>query len=199
MKAPFKPRPQPLKNEAPRTNIRSFSIRANVRGAESPEALAKGGKKTIPRHKSPHVAEVSAGGIVVKKGPQGFVFALMKDSYDKWSFPKGRVEKGEELADAAARETMEELGLERIHLVEYLGKIDIWFKDRFEKKGALVHKDIHYFLFEAPEDAEIHPVPSEHTYETRWVLASEVLDQSSYRDVWPIIHLALEKVKKWER
>lgn len=157
-------------------------------------------KPTLPQRRRPsHVSEISAGGIVVKRGVEGFVFALMKDSYNQWSFPKGRVEKGEELADAAARETMEELGLERIQLVEYLGKIDIWFKDRFEKKGALVHKDIHYFLFEAPEDAQIHPVPSEHTYETRWVPAQDVLKESSYVDVRPIIHLALEKVKTWER
>ena len=66
----------------------------------------------------------------------------MMDSYGKWAFPKGHVEPGETFEEAAARETLEELGLEQIRLLEYLGKIDIWFRDRFEKERTLIHKDI---------------------------------------------------------
>ncbi len=140
------------------------------------------------------VQEVSAGGVVFKRTSRGVFFAVMLDSYGKWAFPKGRVENGETLEEAAARETLEELGLEQIRLLEYLGKIDIWFRDRFEKHGALVHKDIHYYLFEAPEQAALHPDPTQHAYEARWVNAKRVLQASSYSDMIPILRKGMEYV-----
>jgi len=83
--------------------------------------------------------ELSAGGVVYRQSGNGVSFAMMKDSYGKWTFPKGHVEKGEDIEEAAARETLEELGLEQVRLLEYLGAIDIWFRDRFEKKGQLIN------------------------------------------------------------
>ncbi len=120
----------------------------------------------------------------------------MKDSYKKWTFPKGRVERGELIEEAAARETLEELGLLEIRLLEDLGKIDIWFRDRYEKQGALVHKDIHYFLFETTEDAQLHPDPKEHVYDAQWVSISQLMKKSSYKDMQPILKRAIAYIKK---
>ncbi|MBM5789678.1 NUDIX domain-containing protein [Candidatus Parcubacteria bacterium] len=136
--------------------------------------------------------EVSAGGIVFRRKGTRMWIAMMKDPYEKWTFPKGHVEKGEELEEAAARETLEELGLEQIRLLEELGKIDIWFRDRFQKKGKLIHKDIHYFLFETPGNAALHPDPGEHVLAARWVSVSQVLKESSYPDLVPILRRALD-------
>ena len=119
---------------------------------------------------------------------------MMMDSYGKWAFPKGHVEQGESMEEAAARETLEELGLSEIRLLEPLGKIDIWFRDRFEKMGALIHKDIHYFLFETTPDADLHPDPAEHAYEAKWVAPGRLLAESSYADMIPILNRALELV-----
>lgn len=143
--------------------------------------------------------EVSAGGVVFKRTPRGVQFALMKDSYGKWAFPKGHVEQNETREEAAARETLEELGLEQIRLLDELGTIDIWFRDRYEKKGTLIHKDIHYFLFEAPEDAQLHPDPAQHAYEARWVSVGKLPRASSYRDMDPIIRKALAYVDRQGR
>ena len=118
----------------------------------------------------------------------------MMDSYGKWAFPKGHVERGESMEEAAARETLEELGLSEIRLLEPLGKIDIWFRDRFEKKDALIHKDIHYFLFETTPDAELFPDPKEHSYGAKWVLPERLLEESSYADMIPILNRALALV-----
>lgn len=137
------------------------------------------------------IKEVSAGGIVFKRTPRSIKFALMKDSYDKWTFPKGRVESGESLEAAAARETLEEMGLEQIRILEYLGKIDIWFRDRFEREGQLVHKDIHYFLFETPKDAELHPDPTQRAYEAKWISTSQLMKTSDYDDLKPILKRAI--------
>ena len=131
--------------------------------------------------------EISAGGIVFRRTPRAIQFAIMKDSYGKWAFPKGHVEKGEELEEAAARETLEELGLEEIRLVEYLGKINIWFRDKFQKPGTLIHKDIHYFLFAALPDAELTADPSQHVYDVKWVSLKKIADISSYPDMAPIL------------
>lgn len=118
----------------------------------------------------------------------------MKDSYGKWAFPKGHVEPGETFEEAAARETLEEMGLEQVRLLEYLGKIDIWFRDRFQKKGTLIHKDIHYYLFETTENAVLHPDPEEHVFEARWVSAKKLIEVSSYPDMIPILKRALHYV-----
>ena len=85
--------------------------------------------------KEPFEREISAGGVVFRRKGNRIWIAMMQDPYEKWTFPKGRVESGEALEEAAARETLEELGLEQIRLFESLGKIDIWFRDRYEKVG----------------------------------------------------------------
>lgn len=131
-----------------------------------------------------------------KRAGRSAQFAVMLDSYGKWAFPKGHVEVGEGLPEAAARETLEELGMDQVRLLEYLGKIDIWFRDRFKKRGALVHKDIHYFLFETLPDAELHPDPGEHAYEAKWVSSRQLLKASSYPDMAPIIKRALALVER---
>lgn len=139
--------------------------------------------------------EISAGGLVFRRTSRGLEFAVMLDSYDKWTFPKGRVEAGEAIEEAAARETLEELGLEKIRLLEPLGKIDIWFRDRYEKSGRLVHKDVHYFLFQTPSYATLEPDPGQHSYQTKWILAKDLLKTSDYSDMVHIIERALALVK----
>jgi len=164
----------------------------------------KPSKSSSPRRTRERVErEISAGGIVFKR-PEGsvrgpFQFAIMLDSYGKWAFPKGHVENGETHEEAAARETLEELGLDQVRLLDYLGKIDIWFRDRYEKKGALVHKDIHYYLFEVPWNAELHPDPAEHAYEAKWVTARKMMETSSYPDMIPILKRAVAYVSSTGR
>lgn len=60
----------------------------------------------------------SAGGIVV--GPEGKI-VLVEQHGNSWSFPKGRLEEGENELQAAIREIYEETGLHDITLVENLG------------------------------------------------------------------------------
>ncbi len=144
------------------------------------------------------VEEISAGGIVFRRRGKLIQFAVMKDSYGKWAFPKGRKESGETLEEAAARETLEEMGLEEIRLWGYLGKIEIWFRDRFENPGVLVHKHIHFFLFSTLPDAQLFPNtdPDAHVQDARWVPSARLSTFSSYPDMEPVVKRALEDVAR---
>jgi ADP-ribose pyrophosphatase YjhB (NUDIX family) len=136
--------------------------------------------------------EISAGGIVFKLAPGGILLALMLDPFSKWAFAKGHVEKGETPAEAAVRETGEEMGLKDLRVIAPLGKIDFWFRDRYrpETKGVLIHKYVHYFLMQAPADAKGQPQKKEKIRRVIWLGLRQAIQRSSYRDVLPVLKRA---------
>lgn len=125
---------------------------------------------------------------------------MIMDGFGKMTFTKGHVRRGEKLSDTALRETCEEVGLCDGKIITKLGKIDIWFVDRFLHKGALIHKDIHYYLIEVPSDSKMRiPKPKkkgERIKKGVWVPFDKVLEKSDYDDMEKIIKKALKLVKK---
>ena len=54
----------------------------------------------------------AAGGVVVRAGARGpEVLLVHRPAYDDWTFPKGKVERGETEKECALREVEEETGL----------------------------------------------------------------------------------------
>lgn len=142
--------------------------------------------------------EVSAGGVVWKRGPRGPLVAFMLDPFGKWTFAKGHVRRGrgESLAAAALRETREEMGLPVLALQEPLGATEIWFRDRFEHRGALVHKRITFFLMEAPAHARGVPARRERISRMAWVPASRAAGFASYANTQAIIKRAVQYIHR---
>lgn len=145
------------------------------------------------RREHPRV-EVSAGGIVFTRSPRGVFFAMLKDSYGKWTFPKGHVMRGEKYEDAAKREVGEEMGIHNASLIMPLGHIDIWFRDRFVFKGKLIHKYIHYYLFEVKDHVRLERPEivegGERIQAVAWVEARDAVKRSNYKDMRPILDKA---------
>ena len=88
-----------------------------------PASMAETGRKLMAAH--PEI-EVWAGGGVVWRRVDGRLELLLvhRDRYDDWSFPKGKIDAGETLAECALREIEEETGLrcrpsKRLELVTY--------------------------------------------------------------------------------
>lgn len=138
--------------------------------------------------------EVSAGGVVYRKKNGQIEVGFILDPYDKWSFPKGHLERAEKTEEAARREAEEEIGIKGLKIRDYLGKTDFWFKDRFVQKGELVHKFLHYYLIEAPSGVEAKPQKKEKIQEVAWVPLRDAYLKSDYEDIEPLLRKAIIKL-----
>jgi 8-oxo-dGTP pyrophosphatase MutT (NUDIX family) len=125
---------------------------------------------------------VSAGAVIYRHTQQGPEFLLVQSakSSPAWGFPKGHVEKGEELLDTAHREVREEAG---VKLNTILQKLPVCrTKD----------KDVHLYLANT-WDVVDPPVPEDPDGEilhARWFPAAEVgcLIHRYQRNVFKVAH-----------
>jgi len=123
---------------------------------------------------------VAAGGVVLRRGPDGAEVVLAgRRSDGSWVFPKGTPDVGESLEETAAREVREETGLE-VRIVRPLGVTEYWFATSRER----IHKTVHFFLMEAVGgDLSLHDREYD---DIRWVGADEarrLLSFDTYRDI----------------
>ena len=70
---------------------------------------------------------IAAGGLVINENDE----LLMIFRRGKWDLPKGKLDKGESIADCALREVMEETGLQQVKIEKPLG---ITYHEYFDKR-----------------------------------------------------------------
>jgi len=115
----------------------------------------------------------AAGMIVFRREPDGCRFLLLLSRQTKrplWEFPKGGVQEGETLLQAALRELEEETGLARtaIRLVDGFERTEEYrFRVQRDSQGVLIRKQVTYFLARALHD-RVRPAAQEATRHT-WV------------------------------
>ena len=119
----------------------------------------------------PEAAEVKAsGGVVCRRGESGLEVALVhRPRYDDWSFPKGKLDRGESWEAGALREVEEEIGL-RCALGEELSPTA--YRDN---KGRA--KVVRYWLME-PIDGTF--APNDEVDEMRWLSVGAAGELLSY-------------------
>ena len=106
---------------------------------------------------------MGVGCVVVRDGALLMVRRGREPAQDLWSLPGGRLEHGESLVEAAAREVREETGLE-VRVSELLGV--------YEAVG-----DIHYVVLDYIGEAlsaAAEPRAGEDAAEARWVPLEEI-------------------------
>ena len=125
------------------------------------------------KEKAEATEKVAAGGVVLDD--QGRMLLVHRARYDDWSFPKGGVDKGETIEQAALREVKEEAGLE-CEIIRKLSSSHYLFKNR---KGEARPKVVHYFLMKATGGRVF--TDGDETDEARWCNVEEAEKLLSYQ------------------
>lgn len=137
------------------------------------------------------ILDVAAGGIVIQWREDGPYMLLIADRFGRMTLPKGHLEEGETLEEAAIREVQEETGV-RARIVHFLGKTHYTFSD---PSGGVVEKVVHYYLMAA--DGGVLKAQLEEIDGVQWVKAEDVLalqDEQGYPNNRSIIESALQYI-----
>jgi 8-oxo-dGTP pyrophosphatase MutT (NUDIX family) len=107
----------------------------------------------MPAAAIPHDDSVilAAGGIICREMPSGDeVMVVRRKRYGDWTFPKGKLKKGESFQQAAIREVREETGCS-VRLCEFLGaigyevngvpKVVLYWRMSIAKQGEIEDQD----------------------------------------------------------
>ncbi|HVL81275.1 MAG TPA: NUDIX hydrolase [Actinomycetota bacterium] len=107
----------------------------------------------------------AAGGVIVRSSPEGAVEVVVvhRPRYDDWTIPKGKVDPGETLEEAALREVREETGIVG-RLGRYLGE------SRYPGPDG-EPKVVHYWVVHPEETPPFEP--NEEVDELRWLPVPE--------------------------
>ena len=135
-----------------------------------------------------HEFVAAAGGVVVDE--LGRLLAIKR--LGKWDLPKGKVEKREEIEDAAVREVEEECGLEQVVLIKPV--TSTWHTYERKKKHYLKRTD--WFLMRASSKERLTPQFDEDIEEVRWLdeRGVRMMEKDTYPSLLPVLR-AWESMK----
>ena len=140
----------------------------------------------------PTIHQVSAGGVVFRESNGNIEVAIIETSSEKrWQLPKGLIDAGETVEEAAIREVREESGLNS-EILEPADDIEYWFTAAYDGQRRRYHKMVHFFLMKyvsgSVEDHD-HEVA-----ESRWVPIGEAMKMLEFKSEQDVVHVAAEKI-----
>jgi len=136
--------------------------------------------------------EKSAGTIIFRKDKEVLYYLLLHYQAGHWDFPKGNIEKGEELTETARRETEEETGVGDIEFIQRFKEKINYFYQRGSKK---IYKTVVFFLAETK--TEEVKLSFEHQ-DFEWLSYEKTLKRLTHKNAKEILKKANEVLLKLE-
>ncbi|WP_129019638.1 MULTISPECIES: NUDIX hydrolase [Edaphocola] len=118
--------------------------------------------ETIQRELNSYFTPIIAAGGVVRTG-EGNVLMIYRRG--KWDLPKGKLDEGEDIADCAVREVIEETGLPQVQLADIIGTT---YHIYTEKKKDIL-KTTYWYHMTVKEAYTLVPQAEENIVEAKWV------------------------------
>ena len=138
------------------------------------------------------VREPTSGGIIFRHGVDGDVeILLIQDGKNRWTIPKGHIEKGETAKETAEREIGEEAGLSNVEILGWLGKIHF----RYRRLDRLVLMTTQIYLVRALGDTDATQ-KEEWMNDIKWFKFQDALEVIEYEDIGKLMLLAMKKIRQ---
>ena len=135
--------------------------------------------------------QTSAGGVIFKKNENSFQIVLISvRNGQAWCLPKGIVNKGETIEEAALREVSEETGL-TARIMDKLGDINYWYY--IKEENIKCRKTVYFYLMEyLSGDTADHDIEVD---EAVWFSLEAALEKVSFKGDRTIIEKAIDKLR----
>jgi 8-oxo-(d)GTP phosphatase len=140
-------------------------------------------RKPAAAEEPSNAPDVVAAGAVIRRGKR--VLLVHRPRYDDWSFPKGKLDRGEHSLAAAVREVKEETGLS-VRLGPALPSQRYWVGRR--------SKTVHYWLGHPIDGADLDAYwPNDEVDDLRWVTVAKAPELLTYPHDRKTLRKSLEK------
>ena len=138
----------------------------------------------------------SSGGFVLAEINGQVRVLLIKNAFnDDWTFPKGGIEQGESVEQAAVREILEETGVQS-KIIKRVGRNAYHYR----QDGTPIYKTVEVFLLRVVGDPTLDPAkfdPEQQRVEkAEWVAPGEVLKRVTYKNLRPLLKEVVAEIEQ---
>lgn len=119
--------------------------------------------------------DILGAGIIYSIQKRQVKFVLIQDRFNKWTFPKGKCERGEKIENTALRECSEETGLKDLKIIKHLDTI----KYQADNKQKIVYL---YLIKSLDPNEKFSTDVTEGIKQIAWKSSSDVLNLTDYEN-----------------